>query len=140
MAGIAASSMATAAAKANDIEDLRWQYRPLIVSAPGGDTEDLARQRTILSGESDGLEERDMAVIVLDGATVQSWLGPSVLATADAVRAQLGLPKDRFSVVLVGKDGGIKLRSADPVAVEQIFALIEGMPMRRREMRERASE
>jgi hypothetical protein len=39
----------------------------------------------------------------------------------------------------IGKDGGVKLRSAEPVAAGDFFALIDTMPMRRREMRERAA-
>jgi hypothetical protein len=35
----------------------------------------------------------------------------------------------------VGRDGGEKLRSAEPVAPEELFDLVDAMPMRRREMR-----
>ena len=50
---------------------------------------------------------------------------------------QLDLNEDVFSVILIGKDGGVKLRSAEPVSAEAIFGLIDGMPMRQREMRNR---
>ena len=39
-----------------------------------------------------------------------------------------------FQVLLVGKDGGVKLRRSEPVAVAEIAALIDTMPMRRNEM------
>jgi hypothetical protein len=35
---------------------------------------------------------------------------------------------------LIGKDGTVKLRSAEPVPVKDIFGLIDSMPMRRQEM------
>lgn len=41
-----------------------------------------------------------------------------------------------FCVVLIGKDGGTKLVSDEVVATSSIFALIDSMPMRRREMKE----
>jgi hypothetical protein len=44
-----------------------------------------------------------------------------------------------FAVVLVGKDGGEKRRSNDVVAVEELFAQIDAMPMRQSERR-RAGE
>jgi hypothetical protein len=36
--------------------------------------------------------------------------------------------------VLVGKDGGVKLERSGPVSLSVIFALIDSMPMRQREM------
>jgi hypothetical protein len=39
--------------------------------------------------------------------------------------------------VLVGKDGGEKFRSTEPVLAEKLFDLIVAMPMRRREVRAR---
>ena len=43
-----------------------------------------------------------------------------------------------FEILLVGKDGGVKLRSPAPVSTRDLFALIDAMPMRQREMRENA--
>jgi hypothetical protein len=40
-------------------------------------------------------------------------------------------------VLLIGKDGGVKLRAEEPLPAAEFFALIDTMPMRRREMRER---
>lgn len=42
-----------------------------------------------------------------------------------------------FAAVLVGKDGGEKFRSDEPVRPEDLFDLIDDMPMRRREMQDR---
>lgn len=44
---------------------------------------------------------------------------------------------EEFAVVLIGRDGGEKFRSDDPVSVEELFSKIDEMPVRRREMRER---
>jgi hypothetical protein len=38
---------------------------------------------------------------------------------------------------LVGKDGGIKLKRGDQVDLREIFGLIDSMPMRQREMRQK---
>ena len=40
-----------------------------------------------------------------------------------------------FEVVLIGKDGGVKARTNNPNALEDLLALIDTMPMRRTEMR-----
>ncbi|MEM7620524.1 MAG: DUF4174 domain-containing protein [Pseudomonadota bacterium] len=38
--------------------------------------------------------------------------------------------------MLLGKDGGEKLRKARRVTADELFALIDAMPMRQQEMRE----
>jgi len=40
-------------------------------------------------------------------------------------------------VVLVGKDGGEKLRRGAAVDIDEIFSVIDAMPMRQREMEEK---
>ncbi len=39
----------------------------------------------------------------------------------------------RFKVLLIGKDGGVKLRTQTPVTPLELYQLIDAMPMRRRE-------
>ena len=39
-------------------------------------------------------------------------------------------------MTLIGKDGGQKWRQSEPLDMETLFALIDGMPMRQAEMRE----
>jgi hypothetical protein len=50
------------------------------------------------------------------------------------LRRRFGVNKGTFTVVLVGKDGGVKLERSGPVSLSVIFALIDSMPMRHREM------
>ena len=39
-----------------------------------------------------------------------------------------------FRITLIGKDGGRKLSRSKPVAVQELFGLIDSMPMRQAEM------
>jgi hypothetical protein len=56
--------------------------------------------------------------------------------TARGERPELGVRSSVvFEVLLVGKDGGVKLRRDKPVAASEITALIDTMPMRQDEMR-----
>ena len=43
---------------------------------------------------------------------------------------------EEFAAVLIGRDGGQKLRSGSPISAEELFGKIDEMPMRRRELRE----
>ena len=50
---------------------------------------------------------------------------------------RFGVEPGTFAALLVGKDGAVKHRSAEPVEPGELYALVDAMPMRRREMRER---
>ena len=56
---------------------------------------------------------------------------------AEDARKRFGIGGETFAVVLVGKDGGEKFRSTEPVEPEDLFDRIDAMPMRRREVREK---
>ncbi|MEM9104813.1 MAG: DUF4174 domain-containing protein [Pseudomonadota bacterium] len=121
---------------AGSIDLWAWQYRPLIVVAPDAEDPRLLEQRTQLSGLQDQLRDRDMAVVELVGGQARTIAGPAVEIDVARLVERLGLSVDRFEVLLVGKDTGIKLRSSEPVIATDLFGLIDGMPMRRREMRQ----
>ena len=51
-----------------------------------------------------------------------------------ALRARFA--PEGFLLVLIGKDGGGKLATEEVTPNEALFALVDAMPMRRREMRQ----
>ncbi|MBC6610693.1 DUF4174 domain-containing protein [Hymenobacter sp. BT507] len=106
----------------------RWKKRVLLLYAPTADDATLKRQRALLAAQPEGMRARDM--LVLDVIESQ-------LSTTDRHYAhqELKLPADRFTVLLVGKDGGVKQRSATPLPPDALFGTIDKMPMRREEMR-----
>ena len=114
-----------------------WKHRPLLIFAPSGASPELVEQQQILSGQRQALRDRDMALIEVAGAKVRTRFGPEPGLQATELRRRFRIEPGAFAVILVGKDGGVKLRSAEPVSAESVFGLIDGMPMRRQEMRER---
>ena len=94
------------------LERLRWQARPIVVLGP---PDDVAGQVALLEDRRADLAERDV-VVLTDG--------PGVAALRDG---------PGFRLLLIGKDGGVKLDRRAPVAVDTILSLIDSMPMRRRE-------
>ena len=71
----------------------------------------MARQRELLSGHEAGLRDRDLKIEYSTGA-------------------------EEFAAVLIGRDGGEKFRAGEPVSAAELFARVDEMPMRRRELRE----
>jgi hypothetical protein len=117
------------------LEQYRWKNRLLVINAPAEDDENLRQQLdevTLTRGEFD---DRDMVLITLLDVGV-STAGQQKLAAGEAAAAQvaLGITSDSFELKLIGKDGSIKLSSKSVVAMAEIYALIDTMPMRRREV------
>ena len=71
------------------------------------------------------LDDRDMRVVRVIGAEDRT------------LRERYRVPVEEFRLLLIGKDGAVKRSEADAVALEEVFAQVDSMPMRRREMRER---
>jgi hypothetical protein len=115
-----------------------WASRPLVVYAPSAAAQELARQRQALEPVHDRLHERDIVLVEVVGEDVETLLGGRLNVKAADLRAYHKIDADAFAVVLVGKDGGVKLNSDHPVTPDQLFSLIDAMPMRRREMAERS--
>ena len=102
----------------------RWTSRVLVVASEAGDPR-LTAQREALAHARTGAAERDLVTIEALGRDLK----------AAALREQLHLPADGFHAVLIGKDGGAKLSSTEPIPSQRLFATIDAMPMRREEMR-----
>jgi len=54
-----------------------------------------------------------------------------------AARDDLDIRPEAFALRLIGKDGTVKLSRAQAVPMAEIYTLIDGMPMRQREMQDR---
>lgn len=130
----AAIAMSLTIAQAEAMSAYRWMYRPVVVLAgPGGETA-VAEQRRIFAASRTGLAERDIVVVWVTGNIVNAELGPGPGMTAAQLRARFGAP-DGLRVILVGKDGGVKLTQSMPLQATTLFGTIDAMPMRRDEIR-----
>jgi len=102
--------------------------RVVILYCPKVSDAEFKLQKKWLSEVGKGILERDLSIIDCI---------ESDLTTDDALHL-----KERFKYIpnhfcfwLIGKDGEVKLISNKPVKPEQLFGLIDSMPMRREEMK-----
>jgi hypothetical protein len=124
-------------ATAAGLDAYLWNSRPVIVFAPSRDAPTAVDQIKCLAAAREALAERDMPVIIATKSGVIALSGgraPAALKASELRRAY-GVADGAFAIILIGKDGGEKLRSSEPVAVERLTGLVDGMPMRRREAR-----
>ena len=125
-------------AQSDPLSQYRWKNRPLLIFGKDAENPDVRRTRELLQASICELTDRDMVIgWILDQGG--SRLGPAPIdsRTADALRSRLRVREGDFAAVLVGKDGGVKARYAEAPDLTEVFSLIDGMPMRRSEMRER---
>ena len=117
------------------LDDLRWKKRVILVLADSIDDPLLIEQERRLQEAAPGLAERDVVLITATNDAVTVDGSTSDIFCADRLRQAYAGGTSGFQVVLIGKDGGVKLRAAEPVPVGDFLALIDTMPMRQREMR-----
>ena len=136
LVGLASLAAATplAAVPPDFFPDALWGSRVLVV-AGGADLR--AAQRAAFAGRRAGLCARDMVVVEFAADSVRVD-GVAVGLNARKTRLQLAI--DGPAVLLLGKDGGVKLRRLGAVPADRIFALIDDMPMRRAEARRPRSD
>ena len=117
--------LAVALAASPTIAQMKWERRVLIVSAPTAEDPALAEQRRILTAWKTSAAARDLTIVEVVGDTVRGASDP-----AAALRRRYHLPT-AFTAILIGKDGGEKLRSAKPFPAAALEATIDAMPMRK---------
>jgi hypothetical protein len=96
--------------------------RMLLVYADNEDNIRLKQQKELLSAGFKGLNERDVEV-------------KYYYATIDKAEFKKRKITSPFTVILVGKDGGDKLKSHNVVSLTKLYDTIDAMPMRQSEMK-----
>lgn len=117
-----------------DMDRYRWSHRPLLIIVPDAADPLITGQQAALT-DAEGFAERDMVLILVIGeqtVTVDGTPDPSL--DPHAIRARYRVVPGASQVLLVGKDGGVKRRLARVIPQADLFAQIDAMPMRRREM------
>ena len=114
--------------------------RPLLIFSPHSEDPRSRQQFDLLQSGSHplaGAEERDLVLYDLPLEMPED--GSLSAKEASAARKRFHIAPADFTVILLGKDGGEKLRDHSPVPAQKLFDLIDSMPMRQDEMRQRAS-
>lgn len=113
-----------------EISDFQWKNRLLIIS---GTTDALVKQ---IDAEKAGLSERDLRVFILSGSGKSDYPLDAGLAAEFEKRLSPNLEKPK--IYLIGKDGRTTLEwSLEEFTFQKLYASIDIMPMRQREMREK---
>jgi hypothetical protein len=126
------------------LSTLRDTHRPLLVFTPNTNPQFLKQIRELAASAND-LHQRDVLVVpLLLHDDDKPWgvafnledIGSMTAAEQAATRKRFHIAPNAFTVILIGKDGGEKLRSSIPLSVDTLRSTIDAMPMRQDEMRQ----
>jgi hypothetical protein len=100
--------------------------RRILLFAPDSNSVELKTQREWLRADAAGVTDRDIYLAVFNLPQKQAAIFKNYQASPAG-----------FTLILFGKDGTVKLRSNKPVPARDLFDLIDAMPMRQAELRQR---
>lgn len=117
------------------LEKFLWKNRLLLYSLEGVPEPSYTRLKKSIEKKQIDIKERDLIVSIFspsDGDTLAE-LDIDESGAAELMKwAELKSHEPLF--LLIGKDGGIKMRGGIDTPLTEIFKKIDSMPMRKREM------
>jgi len=120
-------SFSAFSAKAKKFSDYTWEKRLLLVD------QSLTSEKLIanLSKFEDEIQARRLIIFILDQKTVKAWNSDKAYSElTDEVSNRL----NNSAALLIGLDGGNK-RTYKSLLIQEVFADIDIMPMRRSEIK-----
>ena len=109
-----------------NLDDFLWRKRLIVIFADTSNDPRFDTQLELLRDGTDDLIERDVVVITDDDRSSRSTIRETFRPRG-------------FVVILVGKDGGVKLRKPFPWSVRELSRIIDKMPMRQQEIKQQQS-
>ncbi|PQJ80792.1 hypothetical protein BTO18_17140 [Polaribacter porphyrae] len=117
-----------------DLQKHRWKNRVVLIFSDSKDDEKLQNQINILSKEKEGLAEMKLLIYRFSQGFFTTNFNTIWFSSTLKIRKYKKKSED-FKIVLIGLDGGIKMKQTTLLSAEKLFAIIDGMPMRRSELR-----
>lgn len=121
-----------------DFDQFKWRNRLLFLFASERNDPFFRDLKGEISDRKNEVDDRDLVVFeILESGPSRMDTTQIDPRTAASLRKHFDLTQKTFALILLGKDGGIKLKRNDRVKLDEIFALIDSMPMRKDEMRQK---
>ncbi|MGC6429924.1 MAG: DUF4174 domain-containing protein [Jejuia sp.] len=113
----------------------QWENRIILISADKSHSEMANQQLIVLEKEKVNLIDRKIVIYkcIVDSCEYYNW-------NTTVKRFQIHKAKKGFNTTLIGLDGGKKYESKSLEAPSVFFNLIDKMPMRRQELRNKDND
>ena len=121
-----------------DLSQFQWKNRLLFLFAPNHSHPLFDGLQKSIANQQAEVADRDLVIFeILESGTSRMDTRDLDPQVAQSLRDKFDVSPGRFALILVGKDGGVKLKRQEQTQLEDIFALIDAMPMRMQEMRQK---
>ncbi len=121
--------------QAQDIASHKWKNRLVLILTDDIGNATFENQIQELKEDIDGLNERKLLIYQIDPSRYKIGFNKSDWTASKTLYEKFKEEETTFEVLLIGLDGGIKLRQSELLTREKLYAIIDGMPMRRAEIR-----
>jgi hypothetical protein len=125
----------SAGIKAQDFDRHKWENRLVLILTDQSDNENYRKQVEELKNHLDGVNERRILVYHITPESYKTGLSDEKWQKAETDYAFYKKTDNQPEIVLIGLDGGIKLRANEFLSAQELFATVDAMPMRRQEMK-----
>jgi len=125
-----------------NLDDYQWDNRLVLIFAPSEEEEIYQSLTQSIQRDEAELVDRDIVVFhFLESG--KSFVEEQTIAaeSEQKIRDQYNISSGKTTIILIGKDGGEKDRqTGTTIDLASLYPLIDRMPMRRREMREKGQD
>jgi hypothetical protein len=120
------------AAAPNELKTYRWRERVVLVFARNAADPRLLAQRLAVQTLTRAADDRDLLLVEV----VSARAAPGAFDAA-ALRRRFHVSPAAFRVLLIGKDGAVKLDQTSVLSAARLAETIDAMPMRQEELKRR---
>ena len=125
--------------KAQNLEKHTWKNRILIVKTSDSASAIYQQQIKEFRNATDEMEVRKFVLYKIDKDDFEltDFTNPALNDSGKIAGKPIEKTldkKENFEVILIGLDGGIKLRQTEVLTKEALFNIVDAMPMRRNEL------
>lgn len=115
---------------AQDLKKHQWENRIIVISSPTFDNKEALIQKNYFQSELAGLEDRKLKIYHITNGAYTIDFDSEILISQNSEIEIAG-----FNVSLIGLDGTSKYQATSPQPASIFFNLIDAMPMRKAEVK-----
>ncbi|MFK8101042.1 MAG: DUF4174 domain-containing protein [Saprospiraceae bacterium] len=125
---------------AQNLSAHQWENRVLLLLVEDTQNFSYQAQLSILKSQEKALKDRKILVYHLQASQFKKGLNGEEWTISQGVFQQYKSSKAPFEIVLMGLDGGVKLQQSKLLPAQDLFNLIDQMPMRKRELKKQKKQ
>jgi len=122
-------------AQSQALSSRQWKNRVLLIMSENPNDPLVKQQVSLFSKDAEEMKERKLLLMQVFPEFYLMGGDSAIRRTSGEVYFDYKSAKKSFEMVLIGLDGEEKMRRAELIRPQDLYAIIDAMPMRRYEMK-----